>query len=289
MKKANVLIILFVISLFLFSCTKNSKNSQSNESLTTKSETEDTSNQIVKYTRSFTGKVFDDTPEFKFIINGYSDNDYACHANKIEIFDAINNQKLQEMNFDDTDIFLSYNNTLGFRLTDLNFDGYKDIMFLYASVSARANHLYYCWLWDKDSQRFVENKSFSDIFNPAIDRKNKQLLSIVANNARSHTWGMYIFADGKFLLSNELTEELLYDEINTNKPKWHYTESKLENGTMNVIEDFTIIDNSNIQAEQYHDENSFWGLGSKKWYMSDYGSGLNDKKTSNDLGFKFDE
>ena len=289
MKKANVLIILSVIFLVLFSCTKNSMNNQSNGILTTKSETEDTSNQIVQYTRSFTGKAFDDTPEFKFVINGYSDNDYVCHANKIEIIEAINNKKIQEMNFDDTDIFLSYNKTLGFRLTDLNFDGYKDIMFLSASVNAKANHLYYCWLWDKNSQRFVENKSFSDIFNPAIDRKNKQLLSIVANSAGSHTWGMYIFSDGKFVLSNELTEELLYDEMNTNKPKWHYTESKLENGTMTVIKDFTSIDNTNMQVKQYHDENSFWGLDSKKWYMSDYGSGLNDEKTSNDLGLKFEE
>jgi len=264
-KKANVLIILLVIVLVLFSCKKSSMNIQSSGILTTESEIEATSNQIVKYTRSFTGNVFDDAPEFKFTINGYSDNDYACHANKIEIFDAINNNKLQEMNFDDTDIFLSYNKTLGFRLTDLNFDGYKDIMFLYASTNAKANHLYYCWLWDKASQRFVDNKSFSNIFNPAIDRKNKQLLSIVANSAASHTWGMYIFSDGQFVLSNELTVELLYDEMNTEEPKWHYTESKLENGTMTVIKDFT-----NMQVKQYHDENSFWGLDSKKWYMSDY-------------------
>lgn len=289
MKKINILIILFVIYLFLLSCTKNSINNQSNGISTTKSESENTSNQIVKYTRSFTGKVFDDTPEFKFTINGYSDNDYLCHANKIEIIDTINNNIIQEMNFDETNIFLIYNKTLGFRLTDLNFDGYKDIMFLYSSASARANHLYYCWLWDKTSQRFVENKSFSDIFNPAIDRKNKQLLSIVANNARSHTWGMYIFTDGKFMLSNELTEELPYDEKSTDKPKWHYTERKLENGIMTVVNDFTSIDNQDMQVIQYYTENSFWELDSKKWYMSDYGSGLNDKKTSEDLGLKFEE
>lgn len=279
-----ILFLLLAICFMVTGCnykayTVSATNSQSN-SITKTIKNEDNSssasNKTIKkqnYIRSFSEKVSGNSPELRFVIYGYSNDDYHCHANKIEIFNQ-NGTVLQEIDFEDTDLFLKDNDTLGFRLTDLNFDGYKDIMLICECTGAQGNFCYDCWLWDPAANKYIENKSFRDITNPAIDNKNKTILSICANSAMSHTWSMYAFIDKEFVLTRDLTIESTKNYTPQNK-EYHVTERTLNNDTktMRIIANF-IANEQDSRIQYYYRGSSVWFLDSNKWYLSDYGMGI---------------
>lgn len=64
--------------------------------------------------------------------------------------------------------------TLGFTLEDMNFDGATD-MRLMRYVSGGSNSPYYCYLWDHAAQAFVFNEALSAIPSPMFDAQKRQV------------------------------------------------------------------------------------------------------------------
>jgi len=147
--------------------------------------------------------------------------------------------------------------TMGLHVTDVNFDGYKDVIILNMFGGAHANTWYDCWLWDTESSSFVKSKSFSEICNPALDREKKCIYS--AGGSSAAYWGgrIYKFIDGEFVITNELDTD--WDGL---------VERELINGKLEVVREvFFDGDNQIIEREQeYYRNSELWQLDHPHWY-----------------------
>lgn len=59
---------------------------------------------------------------------------------------------------------------------DVNFDGYADLRIM-KYLPGGANVPYFFWLYDKDTDKFVEAKEFEVVLSPQVDAQNKELIS----------------------------------------------------------------------------------------------------------------
>ncbi len=66
--------------------------------------------------------------------------------------------------------------TLGFVLEDMNFDGYLDMRVM-QYMSAGVNIPYYCWLWDPYTQQFVYNEQLSLLSSPMFDAASQEVMA----------------------------------------------------------------------------------------------------------------
>ncbi len=187
-----------------------------------------------------------------------------------------------------------------YHITDFNFDGYKDILFLLNRENAKANHAYYGAIWNPKQNKFVSVEMPWP--NLAIDRKSQRLLTISANSASSHTYAIYKVQNDKIILENSLTTDVVspneYKEYNidekTDKRYWHYLESEFdEDGNEKIVNDIVSYygdENTPKVEELYCSENSKWDLAGLKFYQSDYGSGLGfyDTKTNEPIDVHLD-
>lgn len=221
---------------------------------------------------TLTGKINPDMPELMFKIKGYEDNMvYPYHATNIMVYNNKTNDFIQEITVNTNGVD---KNTLGLNLVDVNFDGYNDILLLKDIQGSHANYIYNSYIWNHSIGEFVKNESFSNIINPAIDSKNKKILSVSTNWAASHTFRMYSFLEGEFVLTNEFTEEAV-DVSDAGKPQqWHIVEKKLIDGKLKKVNDQIFSDKNNAEVSQYYKDGSFWDVENLKWYNSDYGKNL---------------
>ena len=151
--------------------------------------------------------------------------------------------------------------TMGLHVTDVNFDGYKDVIILNSYSGAHGNTWYTGWLWNPETVSFVEAKSFAGICNPALDPEKKCIYSTGGSGADHNEWDIYQFIDGEFVVTNSLSYEL-------SEKGYHFIEQKLENGKLEVIRDDL------IQADRFHDALSAagyinddrWQLEHPRWY-----------------------
>lgn len=59
---------------------------------------------------------------------------------------------------------------------DVNFDGYADLRIM-KYLPGGANVPYFFWIYDKETDRFVEAKEFEVVLSPQVDAQNKELIS----------------------------------------------------------------------------------------------------------------
>jgi hypothetical protein len=59
---------------------------------------------------------------------------------------------------------------------DVNFDGYADLRIM-KYLPGGANVPYFFWLYDKETDKFVEAKEFEVVLSPQVDAQNKELIS----------------------------------------------------------------------------------------------------------------
>lgn len=147
--------------------------------------------------------------------------------------------------------------TMGLHVTDVNFDGYKDVIILNMFGGAHGNTWYDCWLWDAETSSFVESKSFAEICNPALDAEKKCIYS--AGGSSATYWGgrIYKFIDGEFVVANELDADL--DGL---------VEKELINGKLETVREVSIDgDNQILEREQeYYRNSELWQLDHPHWY-----------------------
>lgn len=191
-------------------------------------------------------------------------------------------QKMQEIKIDKMEKPYSY----GWYITDVNFDGYQDILILTDILGSHINHLYKLWLWNPEKNQYEECVEAVPR-NLAIDRTNQLLLSRVTNTAASHTWEIHKFQGNKLVLIHELTIEAITSVKNYDKkyPPREFVERQNIGGQLVEVKRVTILtleDYENTRdeiVERYYGPSSIWRLSDRRWFQSDYGAqmGITDK------------
>ena len=151
----------------------------------------------------------------------------------------------------------------GLILSDVDFDGNKDVLVSQGHFGAQGLVTFACFM--HDDGEYSLNTSFSDICNPAIDNQNKEVLSTWRNWAASHSWAMYSYINGVFVQTDCLTQEPEEWGEGSEILTWKH-EIEHFNGGNTDVEVYLTCDYSDDEwGAMFYDENSFWGLYSDKW------------------------
>lgn len=144
-----------------------------------------------------------------------------------------------------------------FRYIDANFDGMPDLLLCMGIFGNQGLSTYVCLLQTEEG--FVEEESFEEIANPAVDAENKVILSQWRNNAVSHSWAEYVYQDGDFILSRELKEDVADEtDFDSGEYIWVWTVNGEEIARSDELSDEEIED-------LIFNENSDWGVSSDRW------------------------
>lgn len=148
-----------------------------------------------------------------------------------------------------------------FEYGDVNFDNIPDLLICTGHHGNQGLLTYYCFL--QTEKGFVEAPTFTDIPNPAIDAKNKLILSQWRNSAASHSWAEYKYQDSEYVMHRELCEEL---EHSGDKEVWVWTVNGKEAARSDELSEEEI-------AEFLYGENSEWKITGDRWRTL-YNNGL---------------
>jgi hypothetical protein len=154
--------------------------------------------------------------------------------------------------------------TMGLHVTDVNFDGYKDVIILNCFAGAHGNSWYDCWLWDTKASTFVQSKSFVEICNPALDPVKKCIYSTGGSGASVRGYSIYKFINGKFVISNDLEFEWKYDG-DGNSLGLYVKEEMLVGGKMKTVNDTILPGETPIDKTSYYNDD-LWQLSNPRWY-----------------------
>jgi hypothetical protein len=155
--------------------------------------------------------------------------------------------------------------TMGLHVTDVNFDGYKDVIILNCFHGAHSNSWYDCWLWDVKKSAFIHSESFVNICNPALDPVKQCIYSTGGSGAGYHSWYIYKFINGVFVISNSLSFEGLHDEESGNYLGLQLTEEALIDGKMEIVRKDIIHEKVSFDETNYNND-ELWQLKNPRWY-----------------------
>jgi len=157
------------------------------------------------------------------------------------------------------------NLTGGLILTDVNFDGEKDVLVSQGHFGNQGLVTFACFI--QNDGKYDLNTSFSDIPNPAIDGQNKKVLSTWRNMAVSHSWAMYSHIDGVFVQTDCLTQEPedIGEGFDPEIYVWRHEVEHFYDGNTEVEIYLTSEYIDDEWIAMFYDENSYWGLFSDKW------------------------
>lgn len=160
------------------------------------------------------------------------------------------------------------------RFEDINFDGVKDIVLVAGYFGNQGLCYEFGWIWDQKSGRYAFSPTYSMIDNPSIDSKHQLVRSSWRNWAASHSWAIYRYVDGEFVMQSRLTEEILFEEdipadleAPADAEVWRWQEEIMENGEVAEVRNsyaVSVEGEENVYPEAYetyYEEDSYWGEG----------------------------
>lgn len=157
---------------------------------------------------------------------------------------------------------------------DVTFDGNTDILVPHAS-SAYA-HSFYCFVWDAESQRFVEAPAYADMSNPVAHTETGQVLTHQSGGQIS-SYGIYRFDTEKhdFARTHSLSfepAELADHHPADTEGLCHLVECSYESdGTEKTVQDIYVkgemyaLDTTDPLAAPYFADDGVWELNSDQW------------------------
>lgn len=215
--------------------------------------------------------IHEGMPTYRFVAKGSKLNDdpYGYgYVMGLEVYDENGNLMLSEdysqVAGDElvgNSVYNEMMDTMGLHVTDINFDGYKDVIILESFGGAHGNTWYYGYVWNSDEAKFIPAPSFTEIANPALDKESRSIYSTGGQGASSSRWVIYQYIDSKFTITNELSLEMLDN-------KYQLVEKKSENGNLEVIRTNDIDSNDYDEALKtagYVDDD-LWKLDNPRWY-----------------------
>lgn len=155
---------------------------------------------------------------------------------------------------------------------DINFDGVKDIVLDSGSYGTQSLTYQYGWIWNQTSGRYEFSPTFAVIGNPVTDSAHQLVRSSWRNWAASHSWAIYRYVDGEFVMQGMLTEEILFEEdippeleVPEGAEVWRWQEEIMEDGeVVKVINSYAVEAEGEEtlypkEYESYYEEDSYWG------------------------------
>lgn len=160
------------------------------------------------------------------------------------------------------------------RFADINFDGVNDIV-LSAGLFGTQGLLYeFGYIWDQESGRYEFSPTYTMIGNPSIDSEHQLVRSSWRNWAASHSWAIYRYVNGEFVMQSMLTEEPLYEdeipaqlEVPEGAEVWRWQEEIMKDGeVVEVRNSYSVsVEGEGTvypeEYESYYEEDSYWGYG----------------------------
>lgn len=156
-------------------------------------------------------------------------------------------------------------------LTDINFDGVKDIVLASGGFGNQMLSYDFGWIWNRNRGVYEYSPTYSRIANASVDQEHQIVRSVWRNSAGSHSWAIYRYVDGEFVEQSVLTEDfLLPDEIpeELDAPEGadviRWQEEIMENGkVVEVKNSYAVMQGEDTVYpevyESYYAEDSYWG------------------------------
>ncbi len=113
------------------------------------------------------------------------------------------------------EMYIRYGSTI----EDVNFDGYMD--FTYQFLQTKNAGMSRLWLWDEETEQFVEEPEYANISNPSVDQKTQTISGILTHtNAGDKTETFHRWEDGRLVCFRQ--EEITYPDENGKQEKIIY-------------------------------------------------------------------
>lgn len=214
-----------------------------------------------KYMYEVRAKIHETMPEYRFVALGEE-----IFVLGLDVYDD-KDISILSVAFDPEccPVYPEMMDTMGLHVTDVNFDGYKDVIILNSFHGARGYSWYDCWLWDNEELRFEHSESFLEICNPALDPINQCIYSIGGAEVNYHIWLVYKFIDGEFVVSNSLLFEYMFDSDKGTSIGIQVTEEALVDDKMETVHSEFIPEPISFSETKYNDD-EFWQLSHPHWY-----------------------
>ena len=154
---------------------------------------------------------------------------------------------------------------------DVTFDGNLDILI---PQEHSAHYITFnAYIWDNAAQQFIEDPSFQDIWNPAIDSANKQILARDTNSEIT-SYVITKYEDGQFVATDSLgwqPADLDIDQVPNAENLIHLREIR---SGITVVDTYVAssgqgsigFDKNDPQVQSYLAPGSYWDLNNNsKW------------------------
>lgn len=204
----------------------------------------------VEYSMEF--ELLPTEPNYIVTIYGYNVRSYKLLTDEKNYYLAtginhitkmtIENKELgfsQELTFNETETPDNGSATYGLAINDYNFDGYNDISLWLCEGGSIHNVPTLFWLWDEETNRFLENNKLSSISWDAeviIDKDNQEL-QVYSYEITYHFWDYYkwigneVVLKGTYSLIWELNEE-------SGSVVAHHIVEEVVDGKLVIVEDY---------------------------------------------------
>jgi hypothetical protein len=269
MKKSFYILILLIFFFGVSGCNVPKANETENiSSAPTTSELTDTPDLIPgQHTYEIIARLHESMPEYCFVATGVvqgTDEWMYGYVMGLNVYDE-NGESILSADFSEIidgqvtgyHVYNEMMDTMGLHVTDVNFDGYKDVIILNMFGGAHGNTWYDCWLWDTKASSFAESKSFAEICNPALDAERKCIYSTGGSGAAFWGGSIYKVINGEFVITNDLYTD--WDGLK----EW-----VLINGKVEIVREVSFGGDDQVleREKEYYRNSELWQLDHPHWY-----------------------
>ncbi len=153
-----------------------------------------------------TGKLREDMPEFLFRLTAYYDlrrESYALQT--IDVYQG--DTQLQTVSIPELTMEgQTSQDTLGFELEDVNFDGYKDIR-LFDTLNGNYRTEWIYLVWNAEEQKFENDVRLNQISLAVFDQEEQLIYGMERGGAAYHYYSTYQYIDGEIVKIRYYEEE----------------------------------------------------------------------------------
>lgn len=158
-----------------------------------------------------TGKLREDMPEFMFQLTAYYDlqaDGYALQT--VDVYQ--DDTRLQTISIPEltmegqTCIDASSQDTLGFELEDVNFDGYQDIR-LFDTLNGNYRTEWVYLVWNAKERKFENDTRLNQISLAVFDQEEQLIYGMERSGAACHYYSTYQYIDGEIVKIRYYEEE----------------------------------------------------------------------------------
>ena len=154
-------------------------------------------------------------------------------------------------------------------VVDINFDGYKDILFL-AYTGDGGSRWFQAYLFDAESGSFYVDSDFEYyIVNPIVDEQRKAILSHFQELDISYfdsykSWEVWRYIDGELICEAELVEAV--EDDGDGEYTWWYDERNINDEVEQFYVETDQGETPPAEAAAFYASGSYWDLQNPIWY-----------------------